>query len=511
MYTRDMRPRFLLLLLLSATAFPADFTATFLHVNDTHDRIEPTVIQGKPYGGMPRLATLINRFRESDANPIVLHGGDAFQGTFYFNVYEGLADVAFLNALHLDGMAVGNHEFDKGPAALGAFARNAQFPLLSANLDVSAEPTLRDRIRSSVIVTRGTERVGIVGGITETLPTISSPGPNVRMRELNASLQTEIDALTRQGINKIVLLTHVGYEEEQQLARTLHGVDVIVGGHSHTLLGTTTAPGWPDSRGPYPTVVDNSDQGKTIVVQSWEGEKVLGRVQVTFDEQGRVIRWSTTQPVMVDETVAEDPALRALVEAFQKPLAQQRDRKVGVAAEAIPQNAAMGELITDAMLAATSKQGSVAAIMNVGGVRAAFEPGDITYGAAISVQPFNNTLVVMDVTGAQLQQALEDIVEASRFRVLWISTGSSYALDPAQPAGRRVSKLIVAGKPVDPGATYRITTNNFVAGGGDGVETLKGARGYRYDTGILDSDALIEYIGAHSPLRAKIENHVDRK
>ncbi len=511
MYTRDMRLRFLLLLFLSAAAFPADFTATFLHVNDTHDRIEPTVIQGKPYGGMPRLATLINRYRETDPNPIVLHAGDAFQGTFYFNVYEGLADVAFLNALHLDAMAVGNHEFDKGPATLGAFARNAQFPLVSANLDVSAEPALQSRIRGSVIVTRGTERIGIVGGITDTLPTISSPGPNVRLRELNASLQSEIDALTRQGINKIVLLTHIGYEEEQQLARTLHNVDVIVGGHSHTLLGTTTAPGWPDARGPYPTVVDNPDQGKTIVVQSWEGEKVLGRVQVTFDEQGRVTRWSTTQPVMVDETVAEDATLHTLVEAFQKPLLQQRDRKVGSAAEAIPQNAAMGELIADAMLAATAKQGAVAALMNIGGVRAALEPGDITYGAALSVQPFNNTLVVMDVSGAQLQQALEDIVEASRFRVLWISAGSSYALDPTQPAGRRVTELMIAGKPVDRNATYRITTNNFVAGGGDGVETLKSAKGYRYDTGMIDSDAFIDYIAAHSPLRAKIENRVDRK
>jgi 5'-nucleotidase / UDP-sugar diphosphatase len=137
----------LVLLSVAPSIFAADFTATILHVNDTHDRIEPTIIQGKPYGGMPRLATLIAQHRKADPNTIVLHAGDAFQGTFYFNVYEGLADVAFLNALHLDAMAVGNHEFDKGPATLGTFARHAQFPLLSSNLDVAAEPALKDCIR----------------------------------------------------------------------------------------------------------------------------------------------------------------------------------------------------------------------------------------------------------------------------------------------------------------------------------------------------------------------------
>ena len=491
-------------------AFAADFTATFLHVNDTHDRIEPTIIQGKPYGGMARLATLIDRYRKSDPNPIVLHAGDAFQGTFYFNVYEGLADVAFLNALHLDAMAVGNHEFDKGPATLGAFARNAQFPLLSANLDVDAEPALQGRVRNSVVITRGAERIGIVGGITDTLPTISSPGPNVHLRNLNASLQGEIDALTRQGINKIVLLTHIGYDDEQKLARTLHNVDVIVGGHSHTLLGTTTAPGFPASRGPYPTIVDNADQGKTVVVQSWEGEKVLGRVQVTFDEQGRVTKWSTTQPVLVDESVPEDPALHALVEAFEKPLAQQRDRKIAVGSRVV-EGPAMGELIADAMLAATAKQGAVVALMNGGGVRAAFEPGDVTFGNAISVQPFNNTLVVMDVTGAQFKQAIEDIIEASRFRLLFVSAGTRYTIDVAQPFGSRVSNLVIAGKAVDAAATYRIVTNNFVAEGGDGVVTLKNTTGYRYASGLLDIDAFLDYLGAHSPLSGVAENRVTRK
>jgi len=482
-------------LAVTPSLFAADFTATILHVNDTHDRIEPTIIQGKPYGGMTRLATLIAQHRKSDVNTIVLHAGDAFQGTFYFNVYEGLADLAFLNAMPLDAMAVGNHEFDKGPAALAAFASNAQFPLLSSNLDVAAEPALKALIRPSTILTRGRERIGIVGAITPTLPTISSPGPNIHLRDLNQSVQAEVDALTQAGVNKIVLLTHVGYEEEQQLARTLHNVDVIVGGHSHTLLGTTTAPGWPESRGAYPTVVDNPEHGKTLVVQSWEGEKVLGRLQVTFDSKGRVKKWSTSQPIIVDEAVPEDPALKALVAAFQKPIAQQRDRKIAVATEAIPQDSALGGIIADAMVAATAKQSVVAALMNTGGVRASLEPGDITYGMAISVQPFNNTLVVLDLTGAQIKDTLE-------IRPVRASAALHYNYDGSKPQGSRVSNLTLEGRPLDPIAIYRIVVNNFMANGGDDFVPLKNSTGYRYDTGILDIDAFTEYLAAHSPLSA---------
>jgi 5'-nucleotidase len=481
---------------LAHTLFAADFTTTILHVNDTHDRIEPTIIQGKPYGGMPRLATLIAHHRKSDPNPIVLHAGDAFQGTFYFNVYEGLADLAFLNALPLDAMAVGNHEFDKGPATFAAFARGARFPVLSANLDVDNEPQLKNLIRRSTILTVGHERIGVVGGITSTLLSISNPGPNIHLRDLKQSLQAEIDALTRTGINKIVLLTHVGYPEEQELARTLHSVDVIVGGHSHTLLGTTTAVGWPESGGPYPTVIDNPDQGKTLIVSSWEGAKVLGRIQVTFDSKGRVKRWSTEQPILVDDTILEDPAMKALLEAFQKPIAQQRDRKIAVAAERLPQGQVLGRIIADAMVAATSPQNVVAALMNTGGVRASLEAGDITYGMAISVQPFNDTLVVMDLTGEQLKDALE-------VRQVWTSAALRYTFDAAKPQGTRVSGLTLAGKPIDPATTYRIAVNDFMAGGGDGFLTLKNSTGRRDKTGILDIDAFTGYLAAHSPLTAQ--------
>jgi 5'-nucleotidase len=487
----------LYLLVLAQLLGAADFTVTLLHVNDTHARVEPTMIAGKSYGGMARLGTLVERYRKSDPNVIFLHGGDAFQGTMFFNVYEGLADLAFFNAMKLDAMAVGNHEFDKGPAALGKFAQFAQFPVLATNLDVQSEPALEGRIGTSTVLTRGGQKIGIVGATTPQITNISNTGPNVHTRDLTASVQAEVDKLTRAGIDKIFLVTHVGYTGEQTLAKTIHGVDVIVGGHSHSYLGSAPGPGGAKPEGPYPTVVANADGGTTLLVQSWEGERVMGHIQVTFDSKGRVKKWRTDGPELLDESVPPSPVLQSLVETLQKPIAQQRDRKIAEAAIRLPQHPAMGEIIADAIKAATEKQGVQMALMNHGGVRASLEQGDITFGNAIAVQPFGNTLVLMELTGAEIQAALSEPT-----RPVYVSSGVTYSFDAGQPAGKRATEVAFNGQPLSPTATYRVCVNNFMADGGDGFATLKAAKDRREDTGLLDLDALLDYLMAHSPLRA---------
>lgn len=497
-------------LLLVAPAFAADFTATILHVNDTHDNIEPFLIQGKPYGGMARLATLVDQYRKSDPNPLFLLAGDAFQGTFYFNVYEGLENAVLFNTMHLDAMVVGNHELDKGPANLASFLEAARFPVITANLDVSAEPALKGKLQKSLILTRGGERIGIVGGTTEYLNQISNPGPNIHLLPLAQSLQEEVNALEQQGVNKIVLLTHDSYAVDLDLAKTLHGIDVIVGGDSHTLLGTTTAPGWPSSLGPYPTVVDNPDGGKTLVVQSWHGERVLGRLQVTFDEQGRVKKWGDSQPIAVDESVPEEPEVKAIVATLKKPVTQLGSHKVAVAAEEIAQGAPLGALITDAMLAATASANVSVALLNPGAIRAGIKTGDITFGMAITVQPFNNTLIVLELSGSELKQVLEDGAAFKDGQPLWVSHGTRYAVDLSKPLGSRISDLTIQGRPVDPSTTYRVSVLDFMAGGGDNQVTLKNFKGKGIYWSLRDIDVLIDYLAAHSPVHAPTEQRVIR-
>jgi len=501
-----------------ALADPAStFTVTILHTNDLHAQVEPLTARGLTLGGYARQATLIKRFRERDPNPVLLCAGDTFQGTLYFNVYEGLADVVFMNLVGYQAMAVGNHEFDRGPAALARFASLAAFPLLAANLDLSSEPSLASLLRPWEVLQVGGDRIGVIGALPEDLATISNPGPTVQAGEAGPAIQAAIDALAAAGVNKVILLSHLGYEKDLQLAEKLRGVDVIVGGHSHTLLGRL--PGLPQPRGEYPTVARDAAGNTVLIVHAWDRGRVLGRIQVTFDREGRVQKWAEAAPVPVDATVPEDPLVRSLVAALERPLAPVRDQVVGHCAEAIPTTRItslhaenpMGNLIADASLAATAKAGSVAAFINAGGVRAGFEPGPVTYGHALSVQPFSNTLVQLELTGAQLKAALEQPLRhfpAEADGLLHPSRGTSYRVDPSRPPGQRVLDLRVANVPVDPHATYRITVPNFIAGGGNGHTVVAGAAGYRYDTGIMDVDALVAFLAAHSPVSRPLEGRV---
>jgi 5'-nucleotidase len=510
-----MRPTLLLCLgfagLAATSVADRPITVTILHTNDLHAHVEATAIRRVPFGGYARQATLIKQVRARDKNVLLLNAGDTFQGTLYFNVYEGLADLAFMNAVGYQAMAVGNHEFDKGPSTLNSFASLATFPLLSANLDFDNEPALKGRISPSTVTTVGGERVGIVGCTTPDLPNISSPGPNVRMRELRASVQGAVDDLTKRGINKIVVLSHCGYEVEMTLASQLRNVDLLVGGHSHTPLGTPALEGWPTARGPYPTMVRDAAGQSVPVVQAWEWGKAVGHLKLSFDRNGKVTRIADAKPIVIDESIPEDLEVKALVTAFQKPIAQLQNQEVGQASVAIPREQVQGEslmanVIADAMLDATKAQGTVAAFINQGGVRSSLEAGRITYGNAISVQPFNNTLTILEVTGAELKTALEQ--GAGTGGQLTPSRGSRYRLDRARPQGERVSDVQIAGEALDPAKTYRIALLSFTANGGDSLFALRDAKGARTDTGLIDLDALINYIKANSPLNPKAEGRV---
>lgn len=502
---------------LGVVAQPLDLT--IVHTNDLHAHLEPTKRRDRSFGGYARTATVIRGLRAKEPNVIVLNAGDTFQGTLFFNVYVGLADLAIMNAIGYDAMTVGNHEFDRGPKPLADFARLARFPIVSANLDLAREPLLKDLIKPATVLQVGGQKVGVIGLTTPDAANISSPGDNVGFRPVEAAIQEQVAAFEAQGINKVVLLSHIGYEEDVALAPKLKGVDVIVGGHSHTLLGDAvdglTPPG-----GPYPTVAKDADGNPVLVVQAHEWGKAVGHLKVRFDEKGRVANWTGSKPIIIDESVAEDPLVATMIAAFLKPIAAKSAEVIGRTTSALSPDRGpeqgenlLGNAIADAMLEATKKSGAVMAFMNAGGVRAAIEPGEITYGMVIGVQPFNNTLTLLDLTGSELKTALEHGL--SKYPTydgafLHVSSGTRLVFDPARPAGDRIVELVVAGKPWSATAIYRVCTNSFTAGGGDFHDALKAAKGYRLDTGLLDVDALIEFLRARSPFDAKLEGRIRR-
>ena len=514
-----------------AAAAGSTLTFTILHSNDTHDHLEPTTYTGKDaagkdfklqYGGVGRIKSVVDELKKSSLNPVVLDAGDVFTGTIYGMIYKGLADLAYMEAFGVQAQTIGNHEFDNGPSQLAEYIKNASFPVVSANIDTSNEPLLKDLIKPSTILEIGGQKIGIVGVTTPETPITSSPGDKVKFLDPVVSVQKAVDDLRAQGISKIILLSHLGYGQDIKLAPQLKGVGVIVGGHSHTPLGQYTGNGLPASEGTYPTVIKDANGKTTLITQVWEWGKFYGSLRLTMNGDGVPVSWKGTV-VPVTESYKADTRLNATLKAFTVPL--DGFRKTVVGSSSVVLNGERGDvrkretnlsnLIADANLWRTKNLGTTISLQNGGGVRASIQAGPITQGDILNVQPFGNTLFVLEISGAELKAALENGVsqwEAGAGRFLQVS-GLKYTFDLAQKPGSRITDVQIGTakdgfKPLDPAATFKIVTNNFVAGGGDGFEVLKNAKGARLDTYLPDYSVMSDYVQFLKTVEIKVEGRI---
>ncbi|MGB0799866.1 MAG: bifunctional metallophosphatase/5'-nucleotidase, partial [Planktomarina sp.] len=361
---------------------------------------------GECFGGSARLVTAINEARARSNNSILVDGGDQFQGTLFYTYYKGALAAEMMNKLGYTAMTVGNHEFDDGPEVLAGFMDAVDFPVLMSNADVSAEPLLAGKLAKSTVIERGGQKLGLIGLTPQDTDELASPGDNVTFSDPVAAVQGEVDALTAQGVNKIIVLSHSGYAVDQRVAAETTGVDVIVGGHSNTLLSNTNE----RAKGAYPTMVND-----TAIVQAYAYGKFLGELNVTFDDNGD-IKSATGEPIVIDAGVPEDGATKARIAELAGPLQEIRDRVVAKSGTEIRgdrevcrvEECEMGNLIADAMLARVKDQGIQIAIQNSGGIRASMDAGDVTMGEVLSVLPFQNTLSTFEVSGQTIIDALEN-------------------------------------------------------------------------------------------------------
>jgi len=509
-------------LALAAGTAQAEYSLTILHTNDFHSRFEPISkydsgcsaeddAEGKCFGGSARLATAIEAARARSNNSVLFDGGDQFQGTLFYTYYKGKVAAEMMNKMAYDAMTVGNHEFDDGPEVLSGFVEAVDFPILMSNADISGEPLLKDVIRKSVVIERGGEKLGLIGLTPQDTGELSSPGPNVVLTDPVEAVQAEVDRLTEEGVNKIIVLSHSGYALDQKIAAETTGVDVIVGGHSHTLLSDT------DERatGPYPTIV-----GDTAIVQAYAYGKFLGELNVTFDDEGNVTEASGA-PLLMDAAVSEDPATKQRLGELAQPLKEVRQKVVAEAAAPIGGERAdcrareceMGNLVADAMLDRVRGQGIEIAIQNGGGLRASIDEGPVTMGEVLTVLPFQNTLSTFFVSGQTIVEALENGVSqveegAGRFPQV---SGLRFTWDPAGEPGNRIRSVEVRDgdgwTDIDRAKTYGVVSNNFVRNGGDGYAVFESADNV-YDFGPDVADVTAEYLAAHAPYRPHTDGRI---
>ena len=236
--------------------------------------------------------------------------------------YKGKDVAEFMTAIGYDAMAVGNHEFDDGPEGLAVLADGVEFPIVSGNLDLSQSNVLNGKVENVVTLDVGGEKIGIVSALAMDTPETASPGPSVIFQDDIESLKADVQELTDQGVNKIIALTHVGYLRDQDFARQVPGLDAIIGGHSHTLLGDMEG-----AEGPYPTMVAGPDGTEVPIATAYAYSKYLGHLTLTFDDDGALTK-AEGQPILLDNSVPEDEAVAARVKEMAAPIEELRQQVV---------------------------------------------------------------------------------------------------------------------------------------------------------------------------------------
>ncbi|NOD62782.1 MULTISPECIES: bifunctional UDP-sugar hydrolase/5'-nucleotidase [unclassified Ruegeria] len=514
---------------LTAGMAAAEYKLTILHTNDIHSRIESInkydstcdaedEAEGKCFGGVARLKTIVDSRRDAlaDQNVLLLDAGDPFQGSLFYTTYKGAAEAEFMEAIGYDVMAVGNHEFDDGPEGLASFIETVSFPVISGNLDLSSSAELNGKVENHVVLDIGGQKVGIISALaTDTVET-SSPGKDVVFQDEIESLKADVAALQDEGVNIIIALNHVGLAKDLEIAAQVPGLDLVVGGHSHTLLSNTQE----GAAGSYPMMV-----GDVPVVQAYAYSKYLGEITLTFDDDGNLIA-AEGEPILLDASVTPDADIAARVAEMGAPIEEMKQRVVANSGAAIQgdrsicrvQECEMGNLVADAMLARVADQGAQIAIANSGGLRASIDEGDVTMGEVLTVLPFQNTLSTFEITGQTVIDALENgvsQVEEVKGRFPQVA-GLSFTWDPSvAPNEGRISEVMVAEGdgfvPIDPNKTYLVVTNNYVRNGGDGYSMFEGDDKNAYDFGPDLADVTAEYLAENAPYQPYLDGRIKQK
>ncbi|MGI9606886.1 MAG: NAD nucleotidase [Acidimicrobiales bacterium] len=555
------------------------FALTILHVNDHHSHLDPDSgdldFNGQgtrvSQGGFPSVVTKMDELVAAHAgdNVVKVHAGDAITGTLFYSLFKGEADAALMSEVCFDIFELGNHEFDDGDAGLKDFLDfldegGCDTVVLGANVVPKvgtplAETAIDDYIQPFTVVEYGADKVGYVGlDIAGKTKNSSSPLDTTLFLDEATTAQVYINVLQRMGIDKIVLVTHIQYANDIALAEQVSGVDVIVGGDSHSLLGNFGPLGL-NSVGPYPTRTTDAGGSTVCIVQAWQYSWIVGELNVEFDDAGDVTRCNGTPHLLLGDEFLRRPAdggdrvplvgadlqevlgiiestpelsvvtpdadAQAVLDEFSEQVDVLEQEVIGTVTEDlcleripgqgrsqicdVADTADMGgdiqQMVTEAFRVRSFE--SDFALQNAGGVRIDIPAGDITIADAFELLPFANTIVNLEMTGAEVKQVLEEAVAFSldpdgSTGAYPYAAGLRFDVNMNAADGSRVSNLEVkptgaaSWTPLDPAATYNVATNSFIASGQDGYITFGTVTdsGRSVDTFLDYAQSFIDYV-----------------
>lgn len=535
------------------------YTLSLAHINDTHSNFEPSRVQfslnlglkaldiTSHSGGYARLGYQISQARDRAAQSqmpfLFLHGGDSFQGTLYFSHFKGKANAHLLNLLAPDAMVIGNHDIDEGNARLAEFAKQIDFPLLAGNMDLSQEdirkPGNLRTVANILAYDENTQlasylekpfydkKLAVIGITLDQMKDIARPDPDTHFVDAIATTARTVEHLHAKGIKHIIVLSHLGLDQDKRLAEQIDGISLIVGGHTHTLQGDFSALG-----------LSNIPYGETIhgtpIVHAGKYAETLGLAEIEFDAAGRAInlkggnyfmldkQFMLSSSEQVDDTDYQavqqrfnehpyvlwddaDEDIHGVIHDIYRPAIAEMENKVlalvpknlvhtRLPSKALPHGSEIAPWVSRSMFQEAKLEDPRIhfALHNAGGVRQSVAQGRLTLADVLGqLLPFELPLVKYEIQGQYLYQALESAINAATNNsVRGTGAGSfpytyglRYYYDGRRPLGERLFKLEMMQQdglslwyPVQPDALYVGVSTSYTAAGKEGYHPLLQAR-----------------------------------
>lgn len=502
-FTRRLSPVLVLLLVAQVgvfgqTAKPECLVKlTLLQVNDVY-QFAP--VERGTEGGLGRLLTLRKKIKADSPNLLFLLAGDTIAPSVESNQYKGKQMIEAWNAVGLDYSVFGNHEFDFGPDVLRERMKDSNFGWMGANVIVKKTAKIFADLPPYIIREFGGVKVGIFGIVLPQTAVTSKPGPDLEFRDPCAIARPIVKQLHAKGVRTIIALTHLSMSEDKALAKCVP-VDVIIGGHEHTLLQSSSA--------------------GTPIFKMTADAREMGRIQLNLNPRTGKVENIDWQVIKVNSTTADvDPEFTAAMSKYDGMLS---DLAVRIGSTSVPLDADskgnrthetnIADFLADAMRQAV---GADATILNGGSIRAdlTFEPGELTKRDIASISPFGDPIYKLQMKGSVLRAALEHGVarsaedsEPGRFPQV---SGIRYKFDATRPVGSRLTEVTVAGVPLDDNRDYTVAVTKFVSEGGDGYAMFKPLTPMNKSDAPTVPDVLRNAITSGSPIGPKVDGRIER-
>lgn len=452
---------------------------TILHTNDTHSQIDPT---SKDLGGIARRKVVIDSVRTAEPNVLLVDAGDAVQGTLYFSLFGGELERKLMNDLGYDIQILGNHEFDNGMDALAQIYKGVNAEKLSSNYNVEYTP-LRGLLKPYTIRQFGNKKIGFIAiNLTPKGMIADKNATGVEYKDgLQAANAYAWILKNMEGCDEVVALTHVGHSDQPgysdlDLAKGSRNIDVIIGGHSHTVLG--------DGKTDKANKAVNLDGDTVLIAQTGSSGVNIGQVDIDL-ATGK----ASSKIITVDSRLdsRKDFAFEKQIEPYRAKVDSVMQVPVGRAtAELTKGEPALENFMADAMMQLGKKlTGSTPdlAIINKGGLRTSILKGAITKGEIMQVMPFDNYATVMEIKGSDLLDALNVMARRG-------GDGVSANVRATMSSDGKLLTATIGGKPIEPKKTYTLATINYLAEGGDYMTPLKNGRRIATSGTVLYDDVI---------------------